>query len=51
MKIVLGVIGDFAECLGPKIKPLFSNQVIESLILTMRATNNQEYKEIADWAY
>jgi hypothetical protein len=51
LKSVLGLVGDMADCVGPQIIPLLKSQFVEQLILALRAANDSDSQEVANWAY
>jgi hypothetical protein len=46
----LGLIGDIASCIGPNIKELLRQQFIERMIIAMQNEQDEDSREIAQWA-
>ena len=51
MRNVLGLIGDLANCVGPRARESLKNPYIEKLIIYLRNEPDQMSKEVAEWAF
>lgn len=49
MRDVLGLIGDLANCVGPRIKDSLRQPFIEKLVHYHKNEPDQNSKEIAEW--
>ncbi len=49
-KMVLGLIGDVADCIGPHIKDYLKQGYIEKLVVHLNNQTDTEYTETANWA-
>ena len=50
MKGMLGLVGDLTECLGKTVQNDVKQPHIEKLILALQKSNDQDSRQIADWA-
>lgn len=49
-RTAVGVIGDLAHTLGPKVAPALVHESIKSLLREARKSSNAQTKEVASWA-
>jgi len=46
----VGVLGDLAHALGPKVKNYLQNSMVQSILTECANSTNQQTKDVANWA-